>query len=646
MSLTSLSQEQLELFLAQLDEFNDTSNSFHIRSQALATITELLKDHMKAQNMDDIDVLTLISDINAPGHISPPPPRPTSSSLRPDAIPPLKIPRPPPPPTLSDVYRHMPETPRYPCRRFFPSDPPHESDLGGEHRFMSPQYMPDVPYHPLRNELLHHQFYKQRPSPRGSIRRDTLRTASSPRAASPPRVYSRTLSPPVSPIQSPPSSPSPSHHRHTLNQRYRELLKTVQRHTSPQNNTHECDMKWMSYDEHAHYEGMTTRQKIQILTSHDTISRSISPTPLRFQVLLSNIPDETKAAIFKRLQSSHAPGESAKYAAWVDTMLSIPFGKINPLPVTMHNTAAEISEYLGTCERILDDCVLGHTNAKQVIKSVIAGWIRTNGNSSTINALGITGPVGVGKTTLIRNGLSKAAGRPFSFISCGGSSGGSLLNGHSFTYEGSMPGSIVESVISAKCLNPVIMLDEVDKISTDARGEEVLNVLVHLLDPSSNQVFQDRFLGIPIDISKAFFVLTYNDPSKLPPVLRDRIFEVQMDDFTMDEKIEIANKFIVPEIFDGLGLEKTWATIDDETMAHILKLSESAPGLRQVRHSLTNIVSAASMLELSKDDGGDEDYFAGTPPFKITVDVVDHIMHKMRNSNMTGGDDKCLLMYS
>ena len=357
---------------------------------------------------------------------------------------------------------------------------------------------------------------------------------------------------------------------------------------------------WMNTEEKRFYTAMKEANKLEIQLAHANVIKSNVDTPLRFRLLLSDIPDDTKATIMKRLENMTGPHESAKYLAWLDTLLDVPFGTVHPLTVNMSSRTEEIADYLENCRKVLDTSVLGHRKLKDVLAFVVASWIRTDGHATTVNALGIRGPVGVGKTTIVRSGLSKATNRPFAFISCGGSSGGSLLSGHSFTYEGSLPGAVVNAIISSKCMNPIIMLDEVDKISGDPRGEEIFNTLLHLLDPSQNTEFQDRFLGIPLDISRAFFVLTYNDENKIPQVLRDRILEVEVSDFSNSDKVNIAFSYLLPDIFDGLHLDKGWLVIEDDAMQYIVDQNTST-GLRAVRHSLVNIVSALNMIALSGD---------------------------------------------
>lgn len=407
-------------------------------------------------------------------------------------------------------------------------------------------------------------------------------------------------------------------------------------------------MNWMNPEEKDFYNNTMSDEEKEIVESgYEEVHNAKTQMPVRLKVLMSDIPQEMKGTILKKLESMPGPFESAKYMGWVDTLLSVPFGKVHKLPVNSLSSPDDIADYIGKCKETLDGSVLGHGPLKDVLACVIASWIRTDGSATSVNALGIKGPIGVGKTTIVRSGLAAAVDKPFAFISCGGSSGGSLLHGHSFTYEGSMPGAIVDAVVSAGCVNPIILLDEVDKISADSRGEEVFNTLLHLLDPSQNTEFQDRFLKVPLDMSGAFFVLTYNDASRIPKVLRDRLLEVQVEDFSIDDKTQIASKYLIPDILSGLGLPMEWMNMESEALKDIIS-SKQGTGMRATRHALINIVSTLNMLALSGEraielfsgdtqGNGFVEMFkhACQPPFNVTKEMVGDILSRIQHEEDT-----------
>ena len=192
---------------------------------------------------------------------------------------------------------------------------------------------------------------------------------------------------------------------------------------------------------------------------------------------------------------------------------------------------ANIGEYMNNVKKILDDSIYGHSKAKQQIERIIGQWI--NGQQDGY-CFGFEGAPGLGKTTLAKKGLSKCLinengeGRPFSMIQMGGDTNGSTLHGHSYTYVGSTWGSIVQILIDKKCMNPIIFIDEVDKISKTEHGREIVGILTHLLDSTQNDCFQDKyFSGIDLDLSKALFILSYNDVDSIDKILLDRIHRIK-----------------------------------------------------------------------------------------------------------------------
>ena len=193
----------------------------------------------------------------------------------------------------------------------------------------------------------------------------------------------------------------------------------------------------------------------------------------------------------------------------------------------------------------MDNAVYGHNEAKRQIIQMMGQQIR-NPNSKG-NMLGIWGPPGNGKTSLIKEGIAKAMNKPFIFISLGGATDSSFLEGHSYTYEGSIYGRIVDGLITSKCMDPIIYFDELDKISKTSRGEEISNILVHLTDPVQNSHFRDKYFhGIDIDLSRATMIFSFNDPQNINPILMDRITTVETKYLLLPQKIYIAMNYLLP----------------------------------------------------------------------------------------------------
>jgi ATP-dependent Lon protease len=264
----------------------------------------------------------------------------------------------------------------------------------------------------------------------------------------------------------------------------------------------------------------------------------------------------------------------------------------------------KITEYMKNVKIILDKTVHGHENAKKQIERIISQWI--NGEQKG-NCLGFEGSPGVGKTTFAR-GLSEClkdennVSRPFSLIMMGGDANGSHLVGHSYTYVGSTWGQIVQIIIDKKCMNPIILIDEVDKISRTEHGKEITGILTHLLDPTQNDSFQDKyFSGIDLDLSKVLFILSYNDVDVIDKVLLDRIHRIKFDSLSIEDKLEICNKHLLPEIYKTVGLEDM-IEFSNETIKFIIEEYTLEPGVRKLKEKLYDIISEINLDILKKND--------------------------------------------
>jgi ATP-dependent Lon protease len=328
-------------------------------------------------------------------------------------------------------------------------------------------------------------------------------------------------------------------------------------------------------------------------------------TPLRFKILLKHVPIETKADIISKydeLQSNRQmDGGSTKFKNWVNSLLKIPFGTYNSLPITNKNSTNEISDYLTKCKSHLDTAVYGHKETKSQVIQLISQWI--SNPDSVGNVIGIQGPMGNGKTTLVKDGISKALGRPFDFISLGGCGDASYLDGHSFTYEGSQYGKIVQSLMGAKCMNPVFYFDELDKISKTRKGEEIENLLIHLTDLSQNSNFQDKyFSGINIDLSKAVFIFSFNHIENINPILLDRMITIKTKGYDVDDKLKIFRGYSLPKLLERIGISEDNIKISDETVKYIIEKYTKEEGVRSLNKATATILSALNVLLLSNND--------------------------------------------
>jgi ATP-dependent Lon protease len=251
----------------------------------------------------------------------------------------------------------------------------------------------------------------------------------------------------------------------------------------------------------------------------------------------------------------------------------------------------------------LDKSIYGHEKAKRQLERVIGQWI--TGKQSGY-CFGFEGPPGVGKTSLAKNGLSKCLKdkngiiRPFSFIALGGSSNGSTLSGHNYTYVGSTWGRIVDILMEKKCMNPIIFIDELDKVSRTEHGKEIIGILTHLIDSTQNEHFQDKYFnGIDLDVSKILFIFSYNDVSVIDKILLDRIHRIKFDYLTINDKINIVQKYLLPEIYTNMGMDDIIRFADDNIIFIIDNYTNEA-GVRKLKEIMFEIISEIN-LELLKE---------------------------------------------
>tara|TARA_Y100000389_G_scaffold44237_1_gene38946 strand:- start:7490 stop:10723 length:3234 start_codon:yes stop_codon:yes gene_type:complete len=288
-----------------------------------------------------------------------------------------------------------------------------------------------------------------------------------------------------------------------------------------------------------------------------------------------------------------------------------------------------ISQYMKDVKVNLDSSVYGHDNAKEQIETIIAQWI--NGENSGY-CFGFEGPAGVGKTSLAKKGISKCLqdhdgkSRPFSFIAIGGSSNGSTLEGHNYTYVGSTWGKIVDVLMENKCMNPIIFIDELDKISKTEHGKEIIGILIHLIDYTQNDSFQDKYFnGVDLDLSKVLFIFSYNDVEAIDKILLDRIHRIKFKHLSLEEKITITNNFILPELYTKVGFENV-LSFHDDVLINIINNYTCEPGVRKLKEILFEIVGKIN-LKLLNNDFDENTCF----PINITYEMIKNDYLKNRH---------------
>lgn len=281
------------------------------------------------------------------------------------------------------------------------------------------------------------------------------------------------------------------------------------------------------------------------------------------------------------------------------------YNSINNDISSIDNKWIHINEYMKSVKSTLNEAVHGHEKAKTQIERIIAQWI--NGEQGGY-CFGFEGPPGVGKTTYAKKGLAKCLvdengeSRPFSFIAIGGQDNGSMLNGHNYTYVGSEWGKFVDILMKTKCMNPIIFIDELDKVSKTEHGKEIIGILTHLIDSTQNDSFQDKYFnGIDLDLSKALFVFSYNDVSSIDKILLDRIHRIKFEHLTIEDKIVITRKHLLPEILHKMGLEGS-IEITDSNIVYIIENYTNEPGIRKFKELLFEIIGEINLSCLKDDE--------------------------------------------
>lgn len=387
----------------------------------------------------------------------------------------------------------------------------------------------------------------------------------------------------------------------------------------------------IKYFKNASFEEQERLMKKMVDINHHTkISK-----PYKVSLIESDIPVSYKASAIKKINSlnymDQGSGEYYKIKEWVDTFMKIPFGKYCNLPITIDDGIDKCSKFMEDAKDTLNKAVYGLDDAKLQILQMMGQWI-SNPNAIG-SAIAIKGPMGTGKTTLVKDGISKILNRPFAFIALGGATDSSFLEGHSYTYEGSIWGKIVDIIIQSRCMNPVIYFDELDKVSDTAKGEEIIGILTHLTDTTQNSQFHDKyFSGIDFDLSKCLFIFSYNDESKVNPILRDRMYRIETEGYNGEQKNIISKDYLIPTIERNVNFKREDIHITDKAIEYMVRdYTDGEKGVRNLKRCIEIIYTKLNMFRLMKPN---TKLFNGVETFEVkfpfTVDdtIVDKLIKK------------------
>jgi len=390
---------------------------------------------------------------------------------------------------------------------------------------------------------------------------------------------------------------------------------------------------------------LSNKDQLRIMNDLKEINSHINiDKPYRLSILDSKMPAKFKAIAMQKLNilrsMEQGDPEYYKIKNWVDTFMKIPFGINTNLSVNIDDGIDKCHDFMASAKDRLDNCVYGLDDAKIQIMQFIGQWISNPGAMGS--AIAIKGPMGTGKTTLVKEGISKILGREFAFIALGGTGDSSFLEGHSYTYEGSTWGKIAQIIIDSKCMNPVIYFDELDKISDTPRGEEIIGILTHLTDSSQNNEFHDKYFSeIDFDLSKCLFIFSYNDEEKVNPILRDRMYRIQTKGYDTKEKVIISRKYLLPKIREQVKFNEEDIIMPDDTIEYIAsnkELTKNESGVRNLKRCLEIIHTKINLFrlikpdtELFKKDIDIEVQF----PFTVTIEHINKLIKNETNQNQS-----------
>lgn len=323
------------------------------------------------------------------------------------------------------------------------------------------------------------------------------------------------------------------------------------------------------------------REKMKVIQDElgDKVKKETEIDDLKKKILECKMPKEMeeKALIELSRYSSMgiASGEASIARTYIDFLVSLPWSV----------EAADSKDIKKTKEQ-LDKDHYGLERVKERILEYLAVRIMTNKNPSSI--LCLVGPPGVGKTSLARS-IATALNKPFVKQSLGGVKDESEIRGHRRTYLGALPGRILQGMKRAKVINPVFLLDEVDKLSSDYRGDPA-SALLEVLDSEQNKFFSDHYLEEPYDLSKVFFIATANYLENIPAALRDRLEIVELSSYTEYEKFEIAKRHLLDKQLDLHGLTRSQFTLTDEAIWRIIREYTKEAGVRELERNIGTLI--------------------------------------------------------
>jgi len=367
------------------------------------------------------------------------------------------------------------------------------------------------------------------------------------------------------------------------------------------------------------------KEKINKLENEIDEYKSVKE-PLRFKFLSLKTTIQNKIAILRKYEEfmrlSPNSSEYSKLGKWITSISQLPLGVYKEI-----NEDKNIQNFLKNIQKNLDKVIYGHTETKEQIIRILAQLISNPDAKGYV--IGIQGSMGVGKTKFIKDGIAKVIGFPLAFIALGGCSDSNYLKGHSYTYEGSTYGKIVEQLIKTKVMNPIFFFDELDKVSSDKYGDEIINTLIHITDGTQNEKFCDKYFDeLDLDLSKSLFFFTFNDINKVNPILRDRMIIINIDKYSREDKLKLTKHSLLEVIYKSYNFKENDIEISDEMIYYIIDNTTEEDGVRNLQRNINNIYSYINMNRYLIINGKTIKF-----PFKIEKEYIDKYIIMKRNND-------------
>jgi len=355
---------------------------------------------------------------------------------------------------------------------------------------------------------------------------------------------------------------------------------------------------------------------------------------LKKQIVINkNMPVYVKKLALNRLEElKSSSSEHYKYQIYIKKLIDFPWISQNnddDIFTIIKNDKDACKKFINNAKQKMNEYIYGHDKCKETIIELIGKWI-SNSNSSG-KSIGLLGPPGVGKT-LFAKALGKILNIPFTQINLGGIDDASLLIGHSFTYSSAQNGLIIDNIIQGGSSRCIMFFDEIDKTGIKHGVNEIMNVLIHLTDPNSNDKFNDKFFQeITFPLNKVLFVFSYNNPDKVDKILLDRIEQINVDAYTTQDKLQIFRNHLIEEVCKDINFNHNFLNFTDESIIYLIDNYTNEAGVRNLKRKLEKILNKLNLDKLYCDGVFSEhtnNYIDEQNRINITTELLDKYLDK------------------